>query len=220
MFAAKNQFLAAAKILKTVTFGNGATIWTTPADVNLIVSVSGKGQDSYAGTWPYDLNGASSLFGSMTDTGWTDYSSLYSYFTGRLSAINLAAPLTRSLTNIGTYFVFFNTATNTLWALQNGSGLSYAYGTATLNWTLPTSGAITTSINGIGSSYNWSIQIPYYVSGAATTAFGQTFSGGVGGGTATLTTFTNIAVTPSTSYSIVNTSSDATVVTVSYYSAY
>lgn len=218
MFAAKNQFLAAAKVLKTVTFGNGTTSWTTPADVNLIVSVSGKGENSYASTWTYELNGQSSLLFGMTDTGWTDYSSLYSHFTGRLSTINTGAPATRFVIDVGTYFVFFNTATNTLWAQQNGSGVT-AYGTATLNWTLPTSGTITTSINGTGATIG-NISIPNYVTGTATTAFGQTFPGGSSGGPATLTTFTNVVVTPSTSYSIVNNSSDSTVVTVSYYSAY
>lgn len=43
---------------------------------------------------------------------------------------------------------------------------------------------------------------PVSYNGASTTAFGKTFPGGVGG-PATTTTFTNIAITPGASYSIV-----------------
>lgn len=204
-----------ASNLKTQTFNPGTTSWTAPSDVNLLVSISGKGQDSYSSTWTYNIYSLDSLLSGMTDTGWTDYSSLYSHFTSRLSTINSGAPSVRSVSNIGTYFIFFNTATNTLFADQNGSDLSYAYGSATLNWTLPTSGAITTSIN-VNNTYDV-ISIPYYASGAATTAFGKTFPGGAGGNAASLTSYNDVAVTPGNTYSIVNNGND--VLTIAYYSS-
>jgi hypothetical protein len=218
MFSAKNFILAGSAIqLKTTTFPASTTSsWTTPADVTNLVVLSGKGQDSYASTWTYNVDASSSFF--STDTGWTDYASLYAHFQSRLATINAGAPSTRSVTDVGTYFIEFKTSTNTLWAAQNGSGAT-VYGTATLVWNLPTSGAITTSINGTGSGVNSYISVPNYETGTASTAFGQTFPGGSSGGPASLTTFNNVAVTPSTSYSIVN-NANSTVVTVQYYSAF
>jgi hypothetical protein len=218
MFAAKNFILAGSAVqLKTTTFPASTTSsWTTPADVTNLVVLSGKGQDSYASTWTYDVNASSTSF--ATDTGWTDYASLYSFFQGRLTTINTGAPASRYITNIGTYFIEFRTTTNTLWAFQNTTALT-VYGTATLTWNLPTSGAITTSINGTGSGVNSYISIPWYATGSASTAFGQTFPGGSSGSPASLTTFNNVAVTPSTSYSIVN-NANSTVITVQYYSAF
>jgi len=193
-------FLSSRKLVfETLPLGNST--WVAPNGVNRIYTAVGKGADSVASTKLYDVNGAPVLGFSMTDTGWTDYSSLYSHFTNRLSTLNTGAPSIRYLLNTGSYFVWFNTATNTLWAQQNGSGTIDAYGTCSLNWTLPTSGAITTSINATGS--NGGIIIPYYTQDH-TTAFSLSFLGGTRGNAATTTVYTNIAVTPGASYPIVN----------------
>jgi len=194
-------FLSSRKLV-TETLPLGSSTWVAPNNVNTIITAVGKGADSVASTYNYSIDGTNFLLGSATDTGWTDYSSLYSHFSNRLTTLNSGAPSVRYLTDVGAYFVFFNTATNTLWAFQNGSALSDAYGSASLNWTLPTSGTITTSINGTGTT-NGGIQIPYYTRDN-TTAFSLTFSGGALGGVATNTTYTNISVTPGASYPIVN----------------
>lgn len=200
--AAANAYgFLSSRRLVSVTFPAGSSTWVAPNNVNNIVTAVGKGADSYASTQNYDFSSAGSLLPSLTNTGWTDYSSLYSHVTGRLSTINAGAPSVRNLTDTGTYYFWFNTATNTLWAFQNASGVSNAYGTATLNWTLPTSGTITTSINSTpGTNY---IVIPYYFTDN-TTAFGRSFPGGSLGNPASNTTHTNISVTPGASYPIKN----------------
>lgn len=201
--AAANAYgFLSSKKLVTETLPLGSSTWVAPNGVNRILTAVGKGADSVSSTYNYNINGASSLPGFATNTGWTDYSSLYSHFSNRLTTLNSGAPSVRFLFDVGDYFVFFNTATNTLWAFQNGTGISSAYGSAALNWTLPTSGTITTSINGTGTT-NGGIQIPYYTQNN-TTAFSLTFPGGTLGNPATNTTYTNISVTPGASYTIQN----------------
>lgn len=200
--AAANAYgFLSSRRLVSVTFSTGFTTWVAPNNVNNIVTAVGKGADSYASTSDYNFNASDMLLFGMTNTGWTDYSSLYSHVTGRLSTINAGAPSIRNIIDAGTYLFYFNTSTNTLWAQQNGSTLYDAYGTATLNWTLPTSGTITTSINSTPNT-NY-ITIPYY-STETTTAFGKSFPGGTLGNPATNTTYTNISVTPGASYTIRN----------------
>lgn len=218
MFAAINTFLSgSAAQIKTQSFPPGTTSWTAPADVSNLISVSGYGQDGYPTTWTYPFTSQSTLSFFMTDTGWTDYSQLYAHFQSRLTAVNSGAPGVRYIANTGDYYIYFNTATNTLWAQQNGSATSNAYGTATSSWSLPTSGAITTSLN--TNATRGIIYIPQYANGAASVAFGKTFSGGFAGGAAPLTTYSNVAVTPGTTYSVQNVANSASL-TISYYSAF
>lgn len=217
MFAAINTFLSgSAAQIKTQSFPPGTTSWTAPSDVSNLVSVTGYGQDSYAATWAYDFSGSSTLSFFMADAGWTDYAQLYAHFQSRLAYVNSGAPASRALTDIGTYSFFFNNATSTLWTQQNGSSLSYAYNTATAVWTLPTSGGITTAVN--ANAQFGVINIPYYATGANSTAFGKTFPGGSAGGPAPLTSYSNVAVTPGATYSVQNVANSASL-TISYYSA-
>lgn len=75
---------------------------------------------------------------------------------------------------------------------------------------------VTASYRGFGLNINY---LPLGYAGANSTAFGLTFPGGTysapNGNAATLTTFTNVSVTPGQSYSIVNNNS-GTPITVIY----
>lgn len=207
--------------LQTVTFTSNST-WVAPAGVSSVATASGKGADGTPAYdyWTYGTPGGIAL----------------AYATGPLgiSGTAVAPP---------TYAEVTGYANASLASINSGSGVRrvtyypvfYQYDAAT-NRTTPWSGVWGATVNGTGTpsgsawsntSSNpvlatgeiWNFNISYLATapattGASATALGLTFPGGTGG-PATTTTFTNVAVTPGGSYSIVVPSGGT--ITLQYY---
>lgn len=196
------------KVLTTVTFPAGTSTWTAPPGVISITSGVGSGS-----------NGAGGFF--------YDGSFYYTYFGNLMGGSNLGnSPPYPSVSSSCTYDIV---------SYINGySGLQYignvqfypviifqissfdgTYTTPLLGQTFPegwTGGGWivggTAAASQIGA-YFWGVTYQTYsfpYDGVATTAFGYSWPGGTAGPAPT-TTYTNIPVTPGTTYTIVNNGS-------------
>jgi len=222
MFAAPNTFFTAVGKLTTVTFPSGTSTWTAPANVSLLVSAVGKGADGTAGGWAGTaINFA---YVVVNQGGATPYP--YSTSPTYGDVYNVGAPAFNGTTGVRTINYYQATAyQNTNTAGGNWGVDSYAYSTLTIDGacynTGYQSGSVTNATKiadytGGGQSASWLVWAPnYYIDptiGAATTGFGLTFPGG-SYGPASITTFTNVSVTPNVTYTIVNNGS----LTIQYY---
>jgi hypothetical protein len=226
MFAAPNAFLTGATTLQTVTFTSNGT-WTAPGNVSLVTTISGKGSDgvsdstgpnptSYGAYFVSRLGGS----GSLGPHTWDE---LYAIYTTFASTYNSGSGVVSSFSfpydnggRIGT-----NDSFDTWTTSSTLTGTNLIRGSVTLlSNTAPTTGSITYAqiTSPLGLTYRWDVY-SYGYAGAASTGLGQTFPGGAyvapTGYPATTTTFTNVTVTPSTSYSIVVPSGGT--VSISYY---
>lgn len=217
------------KVLTTVTFPSGTSTWTAPPGVNSLLSVSGKGSDGVSDYY----SPTSNIIGAVTvDPGPTasfgtiDWSVPY----GQASAlVNTGGPRT-----VSTRYTYWYVGSNNQLS-YNGpyydtgvyTNAGYVYGNVFLTTyrngynPAPTSGQILYSyllqpqagsgwiINAYGFDYGYP--------GTDTTGFSLTFPGGTySGGTgypAPTTTYTNVAVTPGATYTVVNNGS----LTIQYY---
>jgi len=222
--------------LTTVTF-TSSTTWVAPSYVSNLVQMVGRGTNASSDDYSSDVSGTNlyrtfnnANFTNITDTH--DWSELYNNLQGWISFINTGTPGTRSANPIGTYFsnFYFIRANNTYQVWNNPpavgtSGDRYfqvGTGADASTFSVPSSGTITnsntTNSGSIAVSYN-----PVYLGGdgTASTGVGKTFPGGTYdfptgiGGAAPTTTFTNVTVTPSSSYSIVVPSGGQ--IAISYY---
>lgn len=206
-------------VLTSVTFTANAT-WVAPSSVSNVLSASGKGADGTSDTLGTIFAGqyyADQLAGPFENPPYALWSDLYnSYATG------LAQISSKSYPGFGPsaflYFDLYYVDPGSNWRryLFSPIDLSGAYITSytpTVLGSPPTSGVMTYSSIG-GPVAGRGITLTGYTAGgagAATTALGQTFPGGTYTGTypngvgnaAVTTTYTNVAVTPNTSYSIV-----------------
>ena len=215
--------------LTSVTFTSNGT-WVAPVGVSNVVSASGKGAagvSDYPGTFSGQYYGLQSS-GTQPNAPFAQWGTIYNSYQAGLA--QLAG---RSYPGYGpSVFSYFDTIyvdTSDRWIRYNfgTSDLSSAYvtGYSTSSVGSPsTSGNMTYANTGVISG--WAININIIEAGgtgAAATALGQTFPGGsyTGsypngvGNAAVTTTYTNIAVTPGTSYSIVVPSGGE--VTLQYY---
>lgn len=219
----------AAGTLTSVTFTANGT-WVAPAGVSTVVSASGKGAagvSDYADVFTGQYYGLQSS-GVQPNLPYAQWGAIYGTYQTGLSQVS-----SRSYPGYGppsfSYFDTIYVDTSDRWVRYNfgTSDLSSiyvtGYSTSTVGSPL-TSGNMTYANTGIISG--WAININFIAAGgtgAASTALGQTFPGGsyTGsypngvGNAAVITTFTNIAVTPGTSYPIVVPSGGQ--VTLQYY---
>jgi hypothetical protein len=194
--------------LQTVTFTTNGT-WVAPAGVSLVTTASGYGAagETVPGSWSgspvnggfvvYSYEGTNSP-GSSANT--PTYAEATSTAAATLASINSStADRTISFTTIN---YFYNANTNGTY-ITYGSSSYRARGSATQS-TGPWDNTSSNLVQGIGNGWYFNIERYYdgYTTvGASATALGRTFPGGDGGPAGT-TTYTNVAVTPGTSYSI------------------
>ncbi len=228
MFAAPNAFLTGATTLQTVTFTSNGT-WTAPGNVSLVTTISGKGSDGVSDsiTPTFVKFGAyfvSRSFGTPGSLGAHTWDELYALYTNFAATYNSGSGVVSSWTgpngNGGT--IGNNDSFQTWTTTSTSSGTNLVRGSVAIYTnTAPTTGAITyAQITGapLGLIYTWDVY-NYGNAGDPSTGLGKTFPGGAyvapTGYPATTTTFTNVTVTPSTSYSIVVPSGGT--VSISYY---
>lgn len=220
------------KVLNTVTFSSGITTWTAPPGVNKLVIASGKGANGvsdYADPNPTILSGGAIVnpFGAAGTYGTLDWSQVYAMINQYAGSGGARGQTNRSvLWRIGTNDQLIdNGPYSDTGPYPNGdvysttSTVGYRQGGGT---TPPTSGQVLYSFwstPGAGDA-GFKLQVYPYTFGSAganTTGFGKTFPGGAySGGTgypATTTTYTNVAITAGTTYTIVNNG----VLTIQYY---
>jgi hypothetical protein len=202
--------------LITYTFPSGTSTFTVPVNVTTIRTAIGKGADGTPVVWTaasnaapaYAIGYASGSGGSVSIT-WGD---LYSQIQSHQSTVNAGGSGERSL-YIPTYlFQIFVTGSSTnLGIVTTFSNYETIRGTASIvsENSPPSSGTITyaqvlNNSRGYGLS---GLEVKTGgTTGANTTGFGLTFPGGVQTA-ATTTTFSNVSVTPGTTYTIVNNGS-------------
>lgn len=223
-------------LLTTETFTSNVT-WTAPSYVSSLAVFTGRGSnatsDDYSSDTSYvntyntykSVNGG----GIVTTHDWSAiYNNLQSWISYMNSGSGRGGPVSRgpmasfeiyNTNNYGSYAGPVAPPATPGFAEQY-----FQYGTAAdaSSFSVPSSGTITyanTTQNGaVSVRFN-----PVYLGGdgTASTGIGKTFPGGTYnfstgiGGAAPTTTFTNVAVTPSSSYSIVVPSGGS--VSLSYY---
>jgi len=233
MFAAPNTFFTGTSpALQTYTFPGGTSTWTAPTGVTSILIATGKGaagSPSSSGstsvyiTWDV----ATDTTGPYTNAPYAQWADLYNAANANISALNAGGSGTRAMPS-GLYNTRTNLISTNYYNGPNNFGVSYAGDSQTITGTFSyttyrsplTSGNILYSYvspSGGTQSSGWLINLPYdYVvnatTGDSTTGFGKTFPGGTGGA-ASDTTFNNVAVTPGTTYTIVNNGA----LTIQYY---
>lgn len=218
--------------LVTVNFSAGTTNWVCPAGVTSLVTLTGKGADGNYGSWNNADGGSPYLYtGSIfvnypvnpggtaypnTTTSATVYNDQVTAYNALLSAITATSQATATSFSY-TYYEWFTkwpTSTQNARSATGGGGV-YAYRRTTPSavYTVPNDSSLIinrTSSSGEGYMNGINIFSPGS-SGASSTGFSKTFNGGSGQttpsgspGTATTTQYTNVAVTPGTTYPVVN----------------
>jgi hypothetical protein len=212
--------------LTTVTF-TSSTTWTAPSYVSNLVQMVGRGSnassDDYSGdvAITYLYRPLREIFSGAT-VATHDWSDIYNNLQAWIAFINTGTPGTRSAGTVGNYIglgysINSDNTYNYYYSPRApgyDSGLYFQVGTGSdqSDFSVPSSGTITYANTPVGGTnfvqvgYN-----PVYLggNGAASTGVGKTFPGGTYdfptgiGGPAPTTTFTNVTVTPSSSYSIV-----------------
>lgn len=203
--------------LTTVTF-TSSTSWTAPIGVTKLTTVSGRGSNGEADYWyntyvtRFQVTSASY---SMPNPPYLDWSVPYGYAVTAQNNINASGSGERYVTpDDERYWVVNSTNSNWTTAGTFPPSTVYVRGSATVGSTSSSGAAVPTSGNIDGptffSTYGATVNFWVYidkliggVAGTASTGFGQTFPGGAAnGGTAPITVFNNVSVTPGTSYSI------------------
>lgn len=213
-------------------FANGT--WVAPAGVSLVVSASGKGSagvsDALGTVYGAGYFASQGAVGSPS-APFAQWSTIYNSYNALLSTLAVKSYPSYAPTNPLPYGSFTTIAADNTWeniTLTFTGNPYYLTGySVTTTGSPASSGNITHASlsNGYGSA-GWSIDVYGYVpggAGTAATALGLTFPGGAYtgsypnavGSAAGTTTFTNVAVTPGASYSIVVPSGGE--VTLQYY---
>lgn len=200
--------LTSAGKIETVTFTSSGT-WVAPAGVTQISVLSGKGQDgspvSYLGTTQYWASKSAINWGNPAYAQWGDlYGEAVTARNALLAAVGGYGP-----SNVLTSYQFNISSINDSWAVGNQSYSDYSsyiidsVGSFTTEGNVATSGNIVSSALAFGVNA-WKFTVNYTAPGflgASSTAIGKTFPGG-NNVPAPTTIFTNVAVTPGTSYPI------------------
>lgn len=193
--------------LTTVTF-TSSTSWTAPAGVTNLTTVSGRGSNGQANYYVNDTiayievrpQSGTALLGPL------DWSTAYSEAQALVNNTNAGGSGPRTA-NPGFPATYYVTSSN-LYSKSLGTSQSYQVnGTAVLQnyYGSPTTGTVyyTDLLISIGAFLCNVDVLNIGPAGTASTGFGQTFPGGAAsGGTAPITVFNNVSVTPGTSYSI------------------
>jgi len=217
---AKLLATAGPVVTTTVTFTTNQT-WTSPVGVTNLITVVGKGQDGAPAVPPYydpavtrdatvvTIRGFQYV-STNSPYGYNDVSGTWDWSSSQNDAPNAASTL-----NIG--------GTGTVYGMSLIQyGVEYHYDVVPINFTNAITGSATSSTDGPsfwktsgpvasgdwGNSYvTWHELGAFHsgvsaTTGASTTGFSKTFSGGVGVEAAT-TTYHNVTITASTGYPIV-----------------
>jgi hypothetical protein len=200
--------------LVTVTFPAGTSSWTSPSGVTKIQTAIGKGADGTPAVWNNVTIGYAFPNSALGSSGSIlDWSTVYSDANALLSTANAGGTGDRLIT--AEYYIWPLYSDNTA-----GARTTLSYPNTRIRNTAalvpvpsgtPTSGQV---LYGSGYLY-WAVVCDKYfdaTTGANTTAFSLSFPGGVGGA-ATTTTYNNVTISPSTTYTIVNNQS----LTITYY---
>jgi hypothetical protein len=206
--------------LITVTFPAGTSSWTAPSGVTNVITAVGKGANGTADSWTSLAISVLQQCFRYSDTGSTtrDWATLYSAAQSAITSLNSGGSGERTApSGIQQIFYAINSSD-----FDTGNGVDYSgyldgktiRGVATLvsQNSPPTSGQVLYSQLSAGN-VGWYIgsgleRLAPGTTGASTTAFSQTFPGGNPfTPTAPTTTFTNVAVTPGVTYTIVNNQS-------------
>lgn len=196
----------------TQTFSSSTT-FTTPAGVTNLQSVVGKGQDgtpATAGTYGPSIHHSALVArvqgfdddGGATSARFWSWGSSQADISAIRDQINVGGSGSYTSYNIDQYNNgYLKFAVTTSWTNVSPSS---AYTTLSAGW--KTTGGVLPGDYGT-LTVDWEELGPFTsgtpaTTGSNTTGFGKTFTGGVGG-TAATTTYTNVAVTASTAYTIV-----------------
>lgn len=194
----------------TTTF-TSSTTWTAPAGVSNLSVVSGRGSNGQPDYYVYTTIGSvtvQALNGSYV-LGPLDWSTAVSDCQALVDTTNSGGSGPRTV-NPGSSATYLIRNTTNLYLKFISSGSTYQVnGTAVLSNPsgAPTSGTVTyTDVVNLGGIVGFLCNVDVLnagPAGTASTGFGQTFPGGAGsGGTAPITVFNNVAVTPGTTYTI------------------
>ena len=223
--------------LTTVTFTANAT-WTAPSYVSNVVLMTGHGTNASSDNYSSDVSisyiyrAAREGFSSAT-VATHDWSDIYNNLQAWISFINTGTPGARSTSTVDSFYGpgysinadntynYYNSPTS-----PGSSGSNYfqiGTGSNQSQFSVPSSGTITYANTPSGSNYVRFGYNPVYLGGdgASATGVGKTFPGGTYnfstgiGGPYPTTSFSNVTVTPSTSYSIVVPSGAS--ISISYY---
>jgi hypothetical protein len=181
-----------------------------------LLTAVGKGADGASGFWSVATYASQSWatsydFGSGGSTS-IDWSTLYSQILSHQSTVNAGGSGERTV-SVPTYNfqILLSGQFNNLGDVYTFSSSTLIRGTGSIAsiGSPPGSGTITYAqiLNNTRGYYLSGLE--YFspgTTGAATTGFGLTFPGGVGAPAST-TTFTSVAVTPGTTYTVVNNQS-------------
>lgn len=195
------------------------TTWTAPAGVSLLSSVTGKGA---AGAAAYTDANTSRSFQVMKVTGsastsggggqsgilsWSDLWSQAQSFQSEINAGGTGSDTSAIYVQYTDSRYIQNTGTNLSWssAIAGSASLSAISFPQSGNVTSGASASATVSFQQAGAYHS-------ATTGASATGFGKTFPGGYSG-PASVTTFSNVAVTPLTQYSIVVPTSGSITIT-------
>lgn len=228
--------------LTTVTF-TSSTTWVAPSYVSNVVSMTGYGTNATSDDFSGDTSG-STIYTCFRGTGsggtvaTYDWSFIYNGLQSWISFLNTGTPGTRSAAPVGRSFsnnytinpdnTFQGSVQSVPTAGSGGFAEQYfqiGTGFDASSFSVPSSGTITYANTPTGP-FNRSVAAgfnPVYLGGdgSAATGLGKTFPGGTYnfstgiGGAAPTTNFTNVTVTPSSSYSIVVPSGAS--ISISYY---
>jgi hypothetical protein len=221
------QFTGGRFSLTTVTF-TSSTTWTAPAYLTNIVSMTGYGSNATSDDYTTDT-GSTTIYratrglssgGSSTTHDWSE---IYNNLQAWISFINTGTPGTRSagaqpdfqgnlyIINSDNTYSQFSTPPTPGYGSSASIYFQIGTGTNVSDFSVPSSGTITYANTPVSNgNVRVGCTLVYLgANGSASTGFGQTFPGGTYnfstgiGGSAPTTNFSNVAVTPGTSYSIV-----------------
>ena len=208
--------------LTTVTF-TSSTTWVAPSYVSNVVSMTGYGTNATSDDYSTDTGGVNlyrtsndGVVTNITDTH--DWSELYNGLQAWIAYVN-----TGGSGRGGPVDTFYSNGyrirTNNTYQTWNNfpavssSGSTYfqiGTGVNASSFSVPSSGTITYANTTNGGTIAVGFRLVYLGgNGSAATGLGKTFPGGTYdfatgiGGAAPTTNFSNVAVTPSSSYSIV-----------------
>lgn len=214
MFAAGKSASAGKLITQTFT---SDTTWVAPVGTNVLLTMSGYGgpatPDAYYTNYPIVVSGASILPTSgLPNPPFGQWATLYAKITDAAAIVAANSGVNNLSFSPGVFF--YNLGTDDTYNITSLSNTSWVSGNS---YTIaPYVGSPLTSGNvtyAQGSNF-WALRANVYglgQNGTATTGVGKTFPGGTLTGTEpyrtavapVTTTFTNVAVTPGGSYSIV-----------------
>jgi hypothetical protein len=203
-----------ALVLTTFNFPAGTSTWTAPAGVTSLTSAVGKGSNGTAESWSTFFNIGTTVQ-AVTDCSYPvhgatlDYSTPYAEAQSILNTVNaITTNSAGEFLNFVRMYVYYWCPTTSNWRKGTLSYSNYVrrIGTSTLSGNMPSSGTVPTPPGTPQERHASNVQFRndgFF--GSDTTGFSLTFPGGTPSvPTAANTTFNSVAVTPGTTYTIVN----------------